>query len=147
MGHEECSLWSPVFPLCSWDSSFPFLEESSWEVPRSARELCLVKTFLNRVIVIEDHNRCPADKQGEHVPILPGELGQGLAEVPHVHIEQVAHQGHIDGARGELFRSDKTAYYLLKLLHDCSKITKVINKIQYFPKFKSVTSMMISEEI
>ena len=84
MTGQELSLDSPVFPLCGCDASLPFLEESSAEVSRSADKLLPGEGFLDQIKAVEDNHWGPANINGENVPVLLGELLEGVGQVPHL---------------------------------------------------------------
>ena len=56
---------------------------------------------LDGVVRAEDDRGLGPDLQREDVAVLPGESGEGAAEVEHVQEGQVAEEGDADGARGQ----------------------------------------------
>ena len=84
MAGQELSLDGPVFPLGGCNSSLPFLEESSTEVPRPPDKLLPGEGFLDQVKAVEDNNRGATNIDGENVTILLGELLEGVGQVAHL---------------------------------------------------------------
>ena len=89
-GHGICKGCFALFP--------PYLEHERVG-PRV--EPGVAEHRLDGVVRAEHDRGLGADLEREDVAVLPGESGEGAAEVQHVQEGQVAEEGDADGARGQ----------------------------------------------